>query len=59
MNERQLEQQHVEETTQMIQLEQRLLNRKLSDLTEKMNDSTKETANHKIRSGSNESFMSQ
>lgn len=56
MNERQLEQQHVEETTQMIQLEQRLLNRKLSDLTEKMNDSTKETANHKIRSGSNESF---
>ncbi|OTP09444.1 DNA helicase IV [Enterococcus sp. 10A9_DIV0425] len=56
MNERQLEQIHVDETTQLIQLEQQLLNRKLHDLTEEMNDSTKETANHKIRGGSNESF---
>lgn len=56
MDERQLEQIHVDETTQLIQLEQQLLNRKLHDLTEEMNDSTKETANHKIRGGSNESF---
>lgn len=56
MNERQLEQQHVDETTHLIQLEQKLLDNKQQTLTQEMNDSTKETATHKIRAGSNESF---
>ena len=56
MNERQLEQQHVDETIQLIQLEQKLLNTKQQSLTQEMQDSTKDTASHKIRGGSNESF---
>lgn len=56
MNERQMEQAHVDETVQLIQLEQKLLNSKQQELTQEMNTSTKETANHRIRAGSNESF---
>ncbi|WP_165007071.1 MULTISPECIES: RNA polymerase recycling motor HelD [unclassified Enterococcus] len=56
MNERQLEQAHVDETIQLIQLEQQLLNSKQQELTQEMNDSTKDTASHKIRAGSNEAF---
>ena len=40
MNERQLEQQHVDETIQLIQLEQKLLNTKQQSLTQEMQDST-------------------
>lgn len=56
MNERQQEQHHVEETIHMIQLEQKLLNKKQQSLSQEMQDSTKDTANHTIRIGSNESF---
>lgn len=56
MNERQMEQAHVDETVQLIQLEQKLLNSKQHELTQEMNTSTKETANHRIRAGSNEAF---
>ncbi len=56
MNERQIEQQHVDETIHLIQLEQQLLDHKQQALTQAMNDTTKDTASHKIRAGSNESF---
>ncbi len=57
MNEKQLEQTHVDETIELIQIEQNMLDTKQQELTQEMNHSTKDTANHKIRAGSNEAFM--
>ena len=56
MNEKQLEQTHVDETIELIQIEQNMLDTKQQELTQEMNHSTKDTANHKIRAGSNEAF---
>nr|WP_270094899.1 RNA polymerase recycling motor HelD [Enterococcus faecium] len=56
MNEKQLEQTHVDETIELIQIEQNMLDTKQQELTQEMNHSTKDTANHKIRAGSNEDF---
>lgn len=56
MNERQFEQQHVDETIHLIQLEQKLLATKQKKLTQTTQKTTKDTANHKIRGGSNEAF---
>lgn len=56
MNERQLEQVHVDETIQLIHLEEQLLHNKQKKLTTDMNESTKETASHQIRIGSEQSF---
>lgn len=57
MNEKQLEQTHVDETIELIQIEQNMLDTKQQELTQEMNHSTKDTANHKIRAGSNEAFL--
>ncbi len=42
MNEKQLEQTHVDETIELIQIEQNMLDTKQQELTQEMNHSTKD-----------------